>query len=300
MAPQGRPPLMRSIMSVPGSSERFLGKAEAIPADVIAFDLEDSVAPAEKERARGLVAETLVSFPKDGRRAFVRPNALDTGLLEEDLAAVVGPALDAVHLPKVDAPATLHTVDAYLTFLERTRGLEPGAVRLVAWIESAEAVSRIEAICGAGVARLMGVSFGAEDYVATLGTSRSADGHEIAYARGRIVNAARAQGLAAIDCAEADVTDLSLFERQAVLGRQLGYEGKFCIHPSQVAVANRAFAPGEAEVADARRVVAAFEEGIEAGRGAVSLDGSMVDVPVYLRAKELLMRHEQMAGARAG
>jgi len=156
------------------------------------------VAPQEKADARAAVVRVLDGFPKDGRLVYVRPNDLDSGLLEDDLAAVVRPGLDGIHLPKVHRPATLVHVDHYLTLLERLSGLPCGSVRMMAWIESAEGVANVEAICAASP-RLVAVSVGSEDYAASLGVGRSADGAELAFARARVVNAAAASGLVAID-----------------------------------------------------------------------------------------------------
>jgi citrate lyase subunit beta/citryl-CoA lyase len=289
-------PLVRSILSVPGSSLRFIAKAESVPADVIAFDLEDSVAPQEKAKARAAVARAIDRFPKNGRLAYVRPNDLDSGLLEDDLAAVVRPGLDGIHLPKVHGPETIVHVDHYLTLLERIAGLPSGAMRMMAWIESAQGVANVEAICGASP-RLVAVSVGSEDYAASLGVSRSAEATELAFARGRIVNAAAAAGLIAVDGAETAVRDPDRFWRVSVAVRQLGYRGKFCIHPDQVKLVNDVFAPSGAERAWAEKVVGAFEAARHQGVGAITVDGSMVDLPIYERACELLRWSD---GVRAG
>ncbi len=289
----GPRPLIRSILSVPGSSPRFLAKAEAVPADVIAFDLEDSVAPQEKADARAAVARVLDGFPKDGRLVYVRPNDLDSGLLEDDLAAVVRPGLDGIHLPKVHRPATLVHVDHYLTLLQRLSGLPCGSVRMMAWIESAEGVANVEAICAASP-RLVAVSVGSEDYAASLGVGRSSDGAELAFARARVVNAAAASGLVAIDGAESVLGDRDRFWQAARAARQLGYRGKFCIHPDQVRLVNDAFAPSGAERAWAETVVEAFEAARRQGIGAISVDGSMVDLPIYERARQLLQWRDRV------
>src|SRR5207237_8360934 len=133
----------------------------------------------EKVAARATVAGAVGRFPKQGRLVYVRPNDLDSWLLEDDLAAVVRPGLDGIHLPKVHRPATLVQADHYLTLLERLRGLPAGSVRMMAWIESAEGVANVEAICAASP-RLVAVSVGSEDYAASLGVGRSADGAELA------------------------------------------------------------------------------------------------------------------------
>ncbi|MER7717711.1 CoA ester lyase [Streptomyces flaveolus] len=277
---------LRSLLSVPGGSERFVAKATGVAADGIAFDLEDSVAPADKEAARRLVASTLPVFPSGGRQLWVRPNALDSGLLEADLEAVVGPELYGLHLPKVDDTETLLQVDHYLTYLERVRGLPSGAVRLMAWIESPAGLGRVEEICRA-TGRLDGVSLGSEDYTTALGVQRTAEGGELRYARARLANAAAAAGIGSLDGPEVNFRDRELFRSQASLARAAGLGGKFCIHPDQVVLAHEVFAAGEAERAWARRVVEAFEALGENG-GAISVDGAMVDRPVYLRALRVL------------
>jgi len=299
------PSVIRSILSVPGSSSRFMAKAEAVDADVVAFDLEDSVAPREKAAARAAVAEAVGTFPKHGRLVYVRPNDLDSGLLEDDLAAVVRPGLDGIHLPKVHRPATLVHVDHYLTLLERLAGLPAGSVRMMAWIESTEGVANVEAICAASP-RLVAVSVGSEDYAASLGVSRSAECTELAFARARVVNAAAGAGLVAIDGAETwglhlppESAHRDRFWQTCRAVRQLGYRGKFCIHPDQVRLVNDAFAPTAAEQAWAERVVAAFESARAQGIGALSLDGAMVDLPLYERARDLLQSSARLRAAPA-
>lgn len=290
-------PILRSILSVPGLRERFIEKAAEVPADVILFDLEDSVPLARKAEARERVRTALPAFGKRGRLLFVRPNDLATGLLEADLEAAVGPALDGVHLPKTHDVAIVEQVDHYLTFLERTRGLPAGRIRILAWIESAEGVANVEAICRSSP-RLIGASIGAEDYVTSLGVMRTREGAEIEFARARTANAALAAGLVPIDCPEPDYRDLEHFERDIRHARALGYRGKYCIHPAQVEIANRVFSPDPVQLEWAERVIVAYEAGEREGLGAVGLDGAMVDRPIYVRALELL-RWKASIAARA-
>lgn len=287
--------ILRSILSVPGLRQRFIDKAADVPADVILLDLEDSVPSARKLEARERVRATLPSFDKRGRLLFVRPNDLATGLLELDLDAVVGPGLDGIHLPKTHNAHILLRVDHYLTLLEHSRGLPPGSVRIIAWIESTEGVANVESICRASP-RLIAASMGAEDYATSLGVMRTREGLEIEYARARVANAALAAGLVPIDCPEPDYQDLAHFERDIRHARALGYRGKYCIHPSQVEIANRVFAPSPEQLAWASRVRDAYEAGEREGLGAVGLDGAMVDRPIYVRALELLQWQAAIAG----
>jgi citrate lyase subunit beta/citryl-CoA lyase len=296
--------VIRSILSVPGLRERFIDKATEVPADVILLDLEDSIPSARKAEARERVRATVPRFDKRGRLLFVRPNDLATGLLEADLEAVVGPSLDGIHLPKTHSAAVIERVDHYLSLLERTRGIATGQVRIIAWIESTQGLANVESICRASP-RLIGASIGAEDYATDLGVMRTRAGIEIEYARARIANAAVAAGLIAIDCPEPDYRDLDHFERDITHARALGYRGKYCIHPDQVAIANRVFAPSAEQLTWAKRVRDAYEDGEREGLGAVGLDGAMVDRPVYARALELLRWHDHVqarthAGAQTG
>jgi citrate lyase subunit beta / citryl-CoA lyase len=289
--------IVRSILSVPGLRDRFIEKAASVPADIILFDLEDSVPPARKAEARERVRAALPNFDKRGRFVFVRPNDLATGLLELDLDAVVVPGIDGIHLPKTHNPEVLRRTDHYLSLLERARGITPGSIRIIAWIESAEGVANVEAICRAS-ARLIGASMGAEDYATSLGVMRTRESLEIEYARARVANAAHAAGLAPIDCPEPDYQDLEHFERDILHARALGYRGKYCIHPSQVEIANRVFAPSADQLAWAERVRDAYEAGEQQGLGAVGLDGAMVDRPIYVRALDVL-RWQSAIEARA-
>jgi citrate lyase subunit beta/citryl-CoA lyase len=288
-------PIVRSILSVPGLRERFIDKAVSVPADIILLDLEDSVPEARKAEARARVRDAIPRFDKRGRLLFVRPNDLGTGLLEADLDAVVQAGLDGIHLPKTHNANILRQVDHYLTWLERTRGLSPGALRIIAWIESAEGIANAESICN-GSPRLIGASMGAEDYATSLGVMRTRAGIEIEFARARMANAALAAGLTPIDCPEPDYRDLAHFERDIEHARALGYRGKYCIHPAQVDIANRVFSPTPAQLEWAGRVAAAYEAGEREGLGAVGVDGAMVDRPIYLRALDLLTWSREVAG----
>lgn len=284
-------PILRSLLSVPALNARFFDKAAACPADAIVFDLEDSIAPARKAEARAWLAEALPRFERRGRPVLARPNELGSGLLEADLAAVVGPWLDGVYLPKVHGPEVVERVDHYLSLLEGMRGLQPGGTRLIVWVESAAGVAAVERICNSS-ARLWAVAFGGEDYATSLGVMRTRAGGEVQYARARIANAALGAGLVPIDCPEPDYRDLTHFEREVEHVRALGYRGKYCIHPDQVEIANRLFRPDAPQLRWARRVIAAYEEGEGRGLGAVGLDGAMIDRPIYSRALAVVGAHD--------
>lgn len=277
----------RSLLFVPSIVDRFVERAHERGADLVCLDMEDSVPPAEKANARPKVQHALKTIPKTGFLLYVRVNGLDTGLLEEDLAAIVCPELDGISLPKAHTPEIVRQVDHYLTLLEVMRGIPVGTIKMIPWIESAQGILNAEAICKASP-RLVGAAFGAEDYTVDLQIERTKASKEVEWARFMVAVACRAAGIAAVDPPEMDFQDMEQLERDARFARSIGYKGKFCIHPSQVEVVNRIFAPTEAEIEYAKRVVQAYEEAERQGRGAVSLEGTVIDRPVYLRAVNLL------------
>ena len=281
-------PILRSILFVPANVERFVARAPETGADVVCLDLEDSVPPGEKAGARTMAAEAIATMPRSGYSTFVRVNGLDTGLLEDDLLAVVRPGLDGIVLPKAHSAEVVRQADHYLTILERQQGMEAGTVSIIPLVESAEGVLNSREIAAASP-RLAGLSLGAEDLAADMGLQRSETGREIEWPRARLAAAAAAAGLVPIDTPEPDYTDLERLQRDATFARSLGFRGKYCIHPAQVEVVNRVFSPTAEEIAEAREVVRVLEkEGIAKGRAAVSVDGKMIDTPMYWQAKRLL------------
>ena len=293
--------LIRSLLFVPGIRQRFIEKAPTVPADLVCIDLEDSVAPAEKPKARTVVREAIPTMPRTGYRLFVRVNALETGLLEEDLDAVVSEHLDGISLPKVHNADIVRRVDAYLGFLEKTRGLPMGQVKIIPWIETAQGLMQVGNILRAS-SRLVGASFGAEDFATDMEIQRTSGSKEIAWARYMVATACRAADVLAVDTPEPDFRDLAHLREDALFARSVGFRGKYCIHPDQVPVVNEIFGPAEAELSWAREAVRAYEEGEREGLGAISLDGVMIDRPIYSRALRLLEWAERVgqASQRAG
>lgn len=284
---EGALPFIRSLLFVPAVRPRFIEKAPEVGADVVCLDLEDSVPPAEKPKARELIREAIPGMPRTGYQLFVRVNGLQTGLLEGDLAAVVWPGLDGISLPKADSADIVRQADAYLTLLERERGLPVGQVKIIPWIETALAVVNAYEICRAS-SRILGASFGAEDFTTDMEVQRTKAGQEFQWPRAWMAICCRAAGIQPIDTPQTDYTDLAHLEEECRFARSLGYRGKYCIHPSQVEVVNRVFAPSPEEIEQAQRIAAAYEEGERQGLGAVALEGVMIDRPIYLRARRLL------------
>lgn len=279
--------VLRSLLFVPGNRANMLQKATGSKPDAFIPDLEDSVPTDEKTEARNVTASHLDKLAQTGRRVIPRVNSLETGLLEEDLAAVVGPHVYGVSVGKISTPADVAAVEGVLENLEARAGLQAGHVKLVPWIETALAIVKAYEICAASP-RIVGVAFGAEDLTHDMEIERREDDAEVGYARNVMCVAARAAGVLALDTPYFGFRDPEGLKRNAQASRGIGFKGKFAIHPAQVDLINSAFSPSDAEVAHARRVVAAFEEAERQGRGSTSLDGQVVDVPVVKRARALL------------
>ncbi len=289
--------LLRSLIFVPGNQARMLERALSFNADVVMVDLEDSVPPAEKAAARELARQWVPNLHRAGRRVMVRVNSLDTGLTGEELAAVISPALYGVSVGKTESAWDLREVERIIAPLETAAGLEYSRVKVIPWIESARAVVNANAMAAA-LSRTVGLAFGAEDYTNDMGIRRTDSGEEVYYPRAAIAIAARAAGVAALDSPYVAFRNPEGLEQDAGVARQLGYTGKFAIHPAQIDAINAAFSPLPEEVAYARRVLEAWREAEAAGRGSLDLDGKMVDVPVVKRAQNLLARAE--ASSKAG
>ncbi|KAF2739289.1 beta subunit of citrate lyase [Polyplosphaeria fusca] len=300
------PIIRRALMYVPSSSKKMLAKTSSMHVDTVAYDLEDSVAPHKKVEARHNLKEILSQPKPPGiREMCVRINSVDTGLALDDLTEVLkGEHLDAIMLPKCQSAADLHFVTDVIrhTLPERhsTDPSKPGPnsrspISIIALIESAKAIQNLPEICRASP-YLSGLVFAAEDFALDLSLTRTPSLTEFLYARSAIATAARAAELpSTIDlvCTAYKGEDgLKTLEDECLNGKGMGFNGKQCIHPSQIDVCHRAFSPGEKEVEWAARVVIGDEKAERAGRGAWTLDGKMIDKPVVGKSKAVLARAE--------
>lgn len=282
----------RSLLFVPGDSERKLAKAESTRADALVLDLEDAVVPERLPVARAMVRDYLKSRADRGRQQlWVRINPLRSGAAVEDLAAVMPGAPDGIMLPKPDSAADCITLGHYLTALETREGHEPGTTKIIpVATETPRAMFALESYVGA-TDRLLALTWGAEDLSTAIGasTNRLPEGeYEFTYrlARSLCLLGARAAGVAAIDTVWVNFRDAAGLSADAKAARRAGFSGKIAIHPDQVDPINAAFTPDEAEVAEAKRVVALFDAA--AGAGAVQLDGRMLDRPHLTQAQRLI------------
>ena len=286
--------LLRSLVFVPGNRRDMLEKAASFPADFLVPDMEDSVPLSEKAAARNVIADMLPILYQAGKRMVVRINALDTGLLEEDMNAAVTPHTYGINVGKVDTPWHVHEIDKILTAFEIKKRLERGRIRLIVYLESAVAVINAYSICSASP-RIMAAAFGAEDFTVDMGTQRTDKSSEVFLPRAMVAVAAIASNVVPLDIVYSNFRDEDGLRRDIQVGKSLGYKGKFAIHPSQVQPINEMFSPLPEEVEYAKRVVVAFEEAEAQGKGATSLDGKMVDIPIVKRARSLLAIEEAIA-----
>lgn len=291
--------LQRSELAVPGSNPAFIDKAADSAADVVFLDLEDAVAPPDKENARKNIIAALneIDWAAKGKTVCVRINGLDTPYMYRDVVDVMEQAGDRLHtilVPKVGVPADLYCVEALINQIEQAKGF-PTRVGTEALIETALGMANVEAIAAHG-GRLEAMHFGVADYAASTrartvnigGLNPHYPGDQWHFALSRMIVACRAYGLRAIDGPFGDFSDPDGYSDTARRAAALGAEGKWAIHPSQVALANEVFTPPPAEVERARRIVEELRKAEQDGRGAAALDGKMIDAASERMARTVI------------
>jgi citrate lyase subunit beta/citryl-CoA lyase len=282
--------LRRSRLYLPGTEPKYAINAGLHGPDAIILDLEDSVHPAEKDAARILTRNALRAVSFGSCERMVRINQLPLGL--EDLAEIIPEAPDLILIPKVEHPGQVVQVDNMISEL-KTRYQINRPIWLMPILESGQGIENAAAIAAASD-NVVALTIGLEDYTADLGVVKTPHGRESLYARTRLVNAARAAGVQAIDSVYGDVGDMEGLKRWGENSRGLGFEGMGCIHPGQIPVIHASFAPTSVEIEKAQKIVSAFEEAQQRGVGVVSLGSKMIDPPVVQRALKLVARAKAM------
>ena len=284
---------IRTALFAPGSKDRVMGKALESGADAVIFDLEDSVALAAKSEARKLVAAQIDAVAASGKPApgiFVRTNGPATGMLDEDLAAVVRPGLDAIFLPKAETVDEVKACAALLDKCEAARGMKSGSVEICLMIESALGVYNCYQLIKASP-RVTATCIGSArdgDLQTDLGCAWSIEGTELLYAKSKVLNDTRAAGAYPLDGVYSDIADEAGLIRDSTLSARLGFVGRTPIHPKQIAPIRQAYAVPEAEVIYYTRVVSEFAAAEKTGVAAITIDGRLVDYAMYSRAKRVL------------
>jgi len=281
--------MFRTLLFIPGNNKRFIEKAKLLNADIICFDLEDSVPLHEKQTARDLVSEALDKKEDFGNRnVYIRINSYESGIAIQDLDAIVSDEIDGVVIPKVNNQSEINYLTLRLIELERKKAISK-KIGIMASIESAQGLVNSYSIATAD-SRVKMLVFGVFDFLNDMGLDYVQDGIEYSFARAKVPIDARAAGIGAIDAIWQKVDDVEGLVRDASTAKRLGYQGKCVIHPKQVEPVANVFIPNNNEINWARKVIQALEETMEKGRGigAVTVDGRMVDAAHYRQAKSVL------------
>jgi citrate lyase subunit beta/citryl-CoA lyase len=289
--------LRRTMLFVPGGNERFLTKALGLPVDCVILDLEDSVSLDKKALAREALGEALKTADFGQKEKVVRINPLETEYGKPDIAVVTRGRPDMLLLPKVGRPEDVVACDTLITEAEKKAGLPPGSIGLMAMIETPLGIVNIDAIALASP-RMEGLIFGAADYTRETRGTITPDRAELHYPMSRILLAARVAVIDDIDTPYFDITDPEGLQQHTQQAKDMGYDGKSIIHPSQVEVVNQIFTPTMDEVAHAKRVIKAFENARKAGKGVTQLDGKLVENVHVEMAQRILMIAEKVGLSR--
>ncbi|MEE9569979.1 MAG: CoA ester lyase [Candidatus Binatia bacterium] len=282
--------LLRTWMFVPGHRQRMIDKAMGLSVDAIMLDIEDGVAPGEKESARTLIGGALGrESPPNSPARFVRINDIGHARMDADLKAVLRKGLNGLVLPKVDTPEEVLKVEAILKKREPELGMSAGAVRLLVAIESPKGLLNAPTIAACSP-RVIGLMFGAEDFGREIGlpTSREAEARDMIYARSAMVVAAASAHVQSVDGVWVDLKDTEGLWGFARQSRRLGFSGMSLIHPSQIDPINSVFSPTPEEIDYSKQVVKAYEEAVARGDGSISFGGQLIDRPIVERARRTL------------
>lgn len=277
--------LLRSLLFVPGNNSRFLEKAKSLQADIVCFDLEDSVPLVEKKSARNLIKNALKNRSEYHSEIYVRTNSPVSGLIPDDLLDIIQKGIDGIVIPKVNTVNEIKKIEKIMLGLEKKRKLKP--IEIIASIESSEGVVNAYLIASCSK-RISALVFGVFDLLNDLGVEYTKKPEGAAYSRAKIPVDARAAGKYAIDAIWQDLDDVAGLEQDSLVAKNLGYAGKSIIHPNQVDTVHKVFYPTSAEIEWAKKVVSAYDVAKKNKKGATTIDGKMIDEVHYKRAISLL------------
>lgn len=277
--------LFRSLIFVPGNNSRFLEKARDLKADIVCFDLEDSVPDKEKKQARKLIKTALKSRSKYHSPVFVRTNSPLSGKIPDDLKEVVQKGIDGIVIPKINNEKELKKIEKFLQSLEKTRKLKP--IQVIPSIESAEGVVNTYRIASFSK-RVSAIVFGVFDLLNDLGIEYTKNPEGAKYSREKIPVDAKAAGVASIDAIWQDLKDIKGLEKDCKVGKSLGFTGKSLIHPDQISTTHKIFYPTKSEIQWAKKVCKSYLESIKKGKGATTVEGKMIDEVHFKQAEAIL------------
>ena len=281
---------IRTALFVPGNRPDRVDKAVRTAADAVIIDLEDAVPYSQKKETRPVVREKILEYPE--RPVFVRTNALDTEFFEEDLDAVVVEGLACIIVPKVETAAQIQEINQSLLKVEKNKEIRPGSISIIPLIESALAVENVFQIVSQRTdpQRLFTVAFGAADLALDMGFTVTKTGEELVYPRARIAIACRAARVEPpLDTPfMIDLKDREALEADTKRARQLGFQGKLCIHPNQIDICNRLFSPTKGDIEYAQKAIQAFDAAEADGTAAIQVEGEFIDYPMVERSRRIL------------
>lgn len=277
--------LFRSLIFVPGNNPRFLEKAKTLSADIVCFDLEDSVPDSEKKNARNLIKDALKTRSQYTSEIYVRTNSPTSGKIQDDLKEIVQKGIDGIVIPKVNNARELKKIEKTLALLEKKQKLQP--IGLIPSIESAEGVANTHEIASASK-RISAIVFGVFDFLNDMGIEYTKQPEGAKFARAKIPIEAKAVGVYALDAIWQDLKDEKGLIEDCKIGKSLGYVGKTIIHPDQILIIHKTFHPNKTELEWAEKVCNTYEKSTKKGKGATTVDGKMIDEVHYKRAKSLL------------
>ena len=277
--------LLRSLLFVPGNNSRFLEKAKSLQADIVCFDLEDSVPLEEKKSARNLIKNALKNRSEYHSEIYVRTNSPVSGIIPDDLLEIVQKGVDGIVIPKVNTASEIKKIEKIMAGLERKRKLKP--IELMASIESTQGVVNAYSIASCSK-RISALVFGVFDLLNDLGVEYAKNPEGATYSRAKIPIDARAAGKYAIDAIWQDLDDVPGLKQDSLSAKNLGYAGKSIIHPNQVDIVHGVFYPTSAEIEWAKKVMSAYDLAKKSKKGATTVDGKMIDEVHYKRAAALL------------
>ena len=285
--------LIRSMLFCPANNPKLYYTAPIYNPDCIIFDLEDSIEVSEKDAARDLLVEAMKSLDFGNVEIFVRVNSVTTPFFEDDIKAIVPAGVRNIRLPMCQTKEDVMKLDKLISSIEAEYDIEIGSTKIQVGIETPKGVLNSSEIAGASN-RVIGISFGAEDYTASLGIDRTKEGKELLFARNMIVNVAGMYNIAATDTVWADINDSDGFVKEIKAIKALGFNSKSCIHPSQIDILHDTLKPTEEQIKKAKIILDAVKNADVENGGVIQVDGKMVDVPVITKAKKIMSLYEKM------
>jgi len=284
---------LRSLLFIPGNQPKMLNKALNVFPDAFIPDLEDSVAWDHKDDARNIVHNHLNMLSQTTKLLIPRVNALETGILKEDLQAVINQNVFAIAIGKIYSSKDVQEISNLISKAEKEQKIKEGSIKLILWMETAQAIINAYEILTSNQ-RIVGSAFGAEDFTNDMGIHRTENENEIFFARNQLSVASKAANVIALDTPFFAFKDPVALKENSLFAKSIGFKGKFAIHPDQIDIINGCFSPSIQEIDHAKKVIETFEEAKKQGRGSTSLDGLVIDVPVVKRAESLLHISKEM------